>query len=225
MNEDRARVFIDGGRAEAFACLVDEARACRACPRMEGRTRLLSPANGSLHPRVCFVAEAPGRLGGDRTAVPLCGDQSGRNFERLLAESGLDRSSVFVTNAVLCNPRDDIGRNAPPTTAEIRNCAGFLTATLDLLQPPYVVTLGAVALRALSLIEPHGVTLSANVGDVIPWHGRWLIPLYHPGPRAQLHRDFAEQAEDFKRLGERLRQRPDARQRSPSPFAKGEGLG
>jgi uracil-DNA glycosylase family 4 len=178
---------------------------------MEGRVRLLGPANGSLHPRVCFVAEAPGRLGGDRTAIPLCGDQSGRNFERLLAEAGLDRSSVFVTNAVLCNPRDAADRNAPPTIAEIRNCSCFLAATLDLLQPPYVVALGAVALRALALIEPHGVTLATDVGTVIPWHGRWLIPLYHPGPRAQLHRPFAQQAEDFKQLGMFVRQRPDAR--------------
>ena len=69
-----------------------------------------------------------------------------------------------------------------------------------------MVTLGAVALRALSLIEPHAATLAANVGDVIPWRGRWLVPLYHPGPRAQLHRPFARQVEDFRRLGALLRQ-------------------
>jgi uracil-DNA glycosylase family 4 len=186
---------------------------------MEGRVRLLSPANGSLHPRVCFVAEAPGRLGGDRTAIPLCGDQSGRNFERLLAAARLDRASVFVTNAVLCNPRDDAGRNAPPTAAEIHHCSGFLAATLELLRPPYVVALGAVALRALALIEPHGATLAANAGDVLPWRGRWLIPLYHPGPRAQLHRPFAQQAEDFRRLGLLLHPRDDA------PPARGRDIG
>src|SRR3954447_6489609 len=92
-------------RDEEFARLVEEARACQVCPRMTGRTRLLGPANGLLTARVYFVAEAPGRLGGDRTAIPLCGDQSGRNFERLLVEAGLERSEIFVTNAVLCNPR------------------------------------------------------------------------------------------------------------------------
>jgi uracil-DNA glycosylase family 4 len=210
-NDDlAAHEMIGEPQIEAFARLVDEARACRACPRMEGRVRLLGPANGALHPRVCFVAEAPGRRGGDRTAIPLCGDQSGRNFERLLTAAGLDRDAVFITNAVLCNPRDAAGRNAPPSTAEIRNCSGFLAATLDLLQPSYVVALGAVALRALALIEPHGATLAGNVGDLIPWHGRWLIPLYHPGPRAQLHRPFARQAEDFRRLGALLRRRDGA---------------
>src|SRR3954454_7888034 len=47
-------------RGAAFARLVEEAQACQVCPRMVGRTRLLSSANGSLEARVCFMAEAPG---------------------------------------------------------------------------------------------------------------------------------------------------------------------
>ncbi len=203
-----ARIPYESTRDEAFARLVAEAQGCRVCPRMEGRRRLLSTANGTLHPRVLFIAEAPGRLGGDRTAVPLSGDQSGRNFDRLLAEAGLDRAEIFITNAVLCNPRDAAGRNAPPSTSEIRACSGFLAATLSLLQPPCVVTLGAVALRALSLIAPHDATLAGNVGQVITWNGRQLVPLYHPGPRAQLHRSFHQQAEDFRRLGVLIPQSP-----------------
>ena len=81
---------------EAFACLVAAAQSCRACPRMEGRRRLLSAANGALRPRVLFVAEAPGRLGGERTAIPLAGDQSGRNFDRLLAAAGRERWRVVA---------------------------------------------------------------------------------------------------------------------------------
>ena len=67
-------------RAVSFAALVDEAATCRACPRMDGRRRLLSTANGPFDVRVLFVAEAPGRLGGERTGVPLQSDQTGRNF-------------------------------------------------------------------------------------------------------------------------------------------------
>ena len=188
-------------RADAFARLVEAAQGCRACARMEGRRRLLSSANGTISPRVCFIAEAPGRLGGDRTAVPLSGDQSGRNFELLLGAAELERSAVFITNAVLCNPRDHAGRNAPPSPLEIGNCAAFLEETLRILQPPIVVTLGLVALRALARIEPHAATLAGNVADVIPWNGRWLVPLYHPGPRARIHRSFHQQAGDFQRLG------------------------
>jgi uracil-DNA glycosylase family 4 len=172
---------------------------------MEGRTRVLSAANGPIGARVCFVAEAPGRLGGERTKVPLFADQSGRNFGCLLDEAELDRASVFITNAVLCNPQDQRGRNAPPSIREVRTCSPFLVSTLDLVQPAVVVTLGAVALRSLALIEPHALTLTKDCGRVVPWYGRWLVPLYHPSPRAQLSRSFEQQASDFRRLGAVLR--------------------
>lgn len=169
---------------------------------MEGRRRVLGPANGPLEARALFVAEAPGRLGGDRTGVPLSADQTGRNFARLLAEAGLRRDEVFVTNAVLCNPRCGRGLNRPPSRAELLNCGGHLAATLRLVGAPLVVSLGAVALAALAAIEPHGLSLRADVGRPTAWRGRTLVPLYHPGPRAQLHRPFAEQAADFRRLAD-----------------------
>jgi uracil-DNA glycosylase family 4 len=167
---------------------------------MAGRRRLLSLANGALRPRVLFVAEAPGRLGGDRTAVPLAGDQSGRNFDRLLAAADLHRDDIFITNAVLCNPRDAAGRNAPPSKTELENCSRHLAATLHVLQPSVVVTLGAVALRALHRLRPHELVLAHDVGRAVRWDERWLLPLYHPGPRAQLHRSFARQEDDFRQL-------------------------
>ena len=54
------------GQQAAFDALW-LAQACRVCPRMEGRRRVLGAGNGPLDARVLFVAEAPGRLGDDRT--------------------------------------------------------------------------------------------------------------------------------------------------------------
>lgn len=193
------------GRDEVFADLVADVQACRACARMEGRTRVLSAANGSTDARICFVAEAPGRFGGERTGIPLSADQSGKNFSRLLDAAGLDRASVFITNAVLCNPQDARGRNAPPTKTEIRTCSGFLASTLRVLQPRFIVTLGGVALAALALIEPHNLKLATDCGQPVRWSGRWLIPMYHPSPRAQLSRSFPDQSADFRQLGAFIR--------------------
>jgi len=191
----------DPERRERFRQLVQRAQDCRRCLRMEGRVRVLSPANGSIHASVLFIAEAPGRLGADRFAIPLYGDQTGRNFEVFLSAAGLRRDAIFVTNAVLCNPRDDQGRNAAPAQREIANCAGHLGATIALIDPRYVVTLGAVALRALQHIAPHDLRLRRDVGRVVPWHGRRLVPLYHPGPRALIHRPLSVQLQDYQRLG------------------------
>ena len=68
------------------------------------------------------------------------------------------------------------------------------------MQPPVIVTLGAVALRALQRLHPHDLLLARDVGRAVRWDERWLLPLYHPGPRAQLHRDFARQVDDFRQL-------------------------
>ncbi|HZU06038.1 MAG TPA: uracil-DNA glycosylase [Chloroflexota bacterium] len=194
---DRA---LDPARQQAFAALVARVQACQRCPRMAGRRRVLGLGNGSLAARVLFVAEAPGRFGGDRTAIPLHGDRSGATFARLLQAAGLPRDAVFVTNAVLCNPRDAQGRNARPSPAELRNCAAHLRAQIDLLDPPWVVALGHTALRALALVERHAVRLPADLLRPVAWYGRRLVALYHPGPRALLRRPLAAQLEDYRRL-------------------------
>ncbi|MEO8289161.1 MAG: uracil-DNA glycosylase [Chloroflexota bacterium] len=188
--------------AGSFINLVERVQSCRLCPRMEGRTRVLSHANGNLQARILFVAEAPGRLGADRSGVPLSGDQSGRNFAALLAAAGIERSSIFATNAVLCNPRDERGNNAPPNTRELRNCSAHLAATIDIVQPGYVVALGVAALKSLALVCPHEAILARDVGRAIEWNGRVLVPLYHPGPRALIHRPMSVQMADYVKLGQ-----------------------
>jgi uracil-DNA glycosylase family 4 len=192
-------------QANSFLELVAAVQACRRCPTMEGRRRVLSVANGCPGVPVMFVAEAPGRLGGEVTGVPLSRDQSGRRFTRLLALAGLSRDEVFITNAVLCNPRTPDGRNRPPSRAEQANCADWLPAQIAVVDPRVVVSLGAVALAALGRIEVHGLTLRADVGRPVAWCGRLLVPLYHPSPRAGLSRGYDQQDEDFARLGALVR--------------------
>src|ERR1700722_9261259 len=91
-----------------FDALVSEVNACRACPRMSGSQRVLSRAAGQLDARVMFIGEAPGRLGADGSGIPFHGDKAGNNFEELLERVGLTRYAIFVTNAALCNPKDEL---------------------------------------------------------------------------------------------------------------------
>lgn len=193
---------MERSKQSQFADLVSRVQHCELCPRMQDRRKVLSSANGHLDSPVVFIAEAPGRLGADKYGIPLYGDQTGRNFEQLLASAGLQRESLFITNAVLCNPRSSNGNNDSPTTAEIRRCSSFLEETLEVIKPQYVVPLGAAALTALNLIEPHGIKLSAGVGEVFKWHGYHLYPLYHPGPRAFIWRTRIQQTKDYQFLAQ-----------------------
>ncbi|MEW6049155.1 MAG: uracil-DNA glycosylase family protein [Bacillota bacterium] len=194
-------------RAQLFDDLCQAAVACNLCERLWQRTKVLSKNNGNLWSKVLFVAEAPGRLGADRTGVPLYGDQAGRNFEMLLGNIGWDRSDVFITNALLCNPRDDAGRNDTPTLAELKNCSYFLAMTIELVAPEVVVPMGTTALRAIALIKPHPYRLPDHVAQPLPWAGRILVPMYHPGPRALVHRSLVKQRSDFMALAKTVHPR------------------
>lgn len=192
--------FSSFTKENRFADLIGAVQHCTLCPRLCDRTKVLSHKNGNLDTALLFIAEAPGRLGADRTGVPLCGDQSGDNFERLLGSVGWTRQSVFVTNAVLCNPRKDSGNNGTPTLEEIANCCFYLEMTINVVDPAVIVTLGTTALKALERICSHRITLKNAVAEPTRWAGRTLVPLYHPGPRALVHRGFAKQTSDFLRL-------------------------
>ncbi len=187
-----------------FDLLVESANQCNLCTRMLGRKRVLSEKNGNIDSRVLFVGEAPGRMGADRTGVPFHGDIAGKNFERLLRIADLTRQEVFVTNAVLCNPRNEKGNNSSPTRKEVRDCSIYLSILLDIIKPDIIVTLGQFALIALDAIEPHKIELRRDVRKPIKWNEYTVLPMYHPGSRAAVHRSPVDQTKDFLFLRELL---------------------
>ena len=185
---------------KAFKRLERQASSCRLCPALADQPAILSLANGNLNAKIVFVAEAPGRFGAGRTGIPFHGDKSGNNFETLLAHIGLIRADVFITNAVLCNPLAN-GNNRRPKTSEIKNCSPFLKATLDLIRPKVVVTLGAVGLQAVNLLLGTRYQLKDKVAQRLSTPNFILFPLYHPSPRVtNWLRPLAQQKKDFKKI-------------------------
>jgi len=192
---------------DTFAQLVAAAQACRDCPTMEGRRRVLSDLNGPARARVMVLAEAPGRLGGERTGRPLVDDASGRHFSLLLAAARIGRQEIFITNTVLCNPQDSSGRNRRPSRAELAACRPWLLRQIEEIGAPVIVTLGATALDALAAISSHEYRLATHARRAMPWMNRTLIPLYHPSPLTRASRSDAEHLADFRWLGSYLRDR------------------
>jgi DNA polymerase len=183
----------------SLVTLASEVQACEACAQVR-YSHVLGPANGPTTARVMFVGEAPGRLGAGRSGVPFQGDESGRRFMSLLEVASLRREDVFVTNALLCNPIDGAGRNRRPRLSEVDRCRPFLAAQISSVNPGIVVALGEVALVALRRIESHEARLRTHAGLAVEWAGRLLVPLYHPGRRALVHRPEQQQHDDWLRL-------------------------
>jgi uracil-DNA glycosylase family 4 len=164
---------------------------------MCGRTKVLSEKNGNIDSKVMFIAEAPGRLGAERTGIPLHGDKTGDNFEDLLKSIGWERKNVFITNAILCNPQNDEGNNATPEPEELSKCGNYLKRTIELVNPDVIVTLGGTALKTLT---SQSLTLSEYAAQELSWNDRVLFPLYHPSNRAKRFRKKEKQMADFAAL-------------------------
>jgi hypothetical protein len=65
--------------------------------------------------------------------------------------------------------------------------------------------LGATALKACGQIEAHTLDLKTSVRTSNVWLNRILIPAYHPGQRAMIHRSFPNQLSDYQFIAEKIR--------------------
>lgn len=193
-------------KLEKFNQLVNDAQGCQKCENLRERTAVLSDLNGNINSKVLFIAEAPGRTGGDRTRIPMSGDLSGANFDKFIESINLRREDIFITNSVLCNPRKESGANRKPTRTESTNCADFLRRQIETLDAPIIATLGAVALEALKAIAYHQFSLKTDAGKIVTWNEKILVPLYHPSPQViASSRRANQQIEDYKAIAEALK--------------------
>lgn len=133
---------LDGLRAAAAHCT--------GCPLYRGTTGTVF-GDGEPTSRLVLVGEQPGDQE-DRRGSPFVGPAGGV-LDRALAESGIDRSTCYVTNAVkhFKHTPGSGGRriHTTPDASEVAACRPWLTAELAIIDPEVLVCLGATAGRAL----------------------------------------------------------------------------
>ena len=125
------------------------ARDCRACPLWKDATQTVF-GEGSSRARIMLVGEQPGDAE-DREGHPFVGP-AGRVLDEALREAGLDRKSLYVTNAVKhfkWEPRGKRRLHKTPAQREIDACHQWLERELATVKPVLVVALGATAAKAL----------------------------------------------------------------------------
>ena len=163
----------------------------------ESATHLV-PGEGSETADVMIVGEAPGKSE-DEQGRPFVG-RSGKFLDELLAEAGLDRGSVYITNVVKARPPD----NRDPTKAEVEHWMPVLEEQLALVAPRLVVPLGR---HALAHFAPDA-KISQVHGTLMIERDRALYPMYHPAAalRGRALRQTA--IEDARGLPEALKSLP-----------------
>jgi len=152
--------------------------ACRRCELWQHATQAV-PGAGPTGARLMLVGEQPGDQE-DLAGQPFVGP-AGQLLDRALAEAGVARSAVYVTNAVKhfkWEPRGKRRMHKTPAQREVEACSYWLESELAQVDPRVVVALGSTALKAVTG-NPHAA-LKDVLGGQIAQGGRTIVAIYHP---------------------------------------------
>jgi len=129
--------------------LAEAARGCKACDLWKRGTQTVF-GEGNSKARVMFIGEQPGDKE-DLLGRPFVGP-AGKLMDKCLEAAGIDRSEVYVTNAVKhfkWEPRGKRRIHKKPNAIEIAACHPWLEAEIAVVRPQVIVCLGATAAQAL----------------------------------------------------------------------------
>ena len=185
----------DGGLKKLTAALPE----CRGCDLYEAAERVV-PGEGPARARMMLIGEQPGDVE-DKEGHVFVGP-AGRLLDKALVEAGIDRSDVFLTNAVKHFRFERQGKrriHKTPAAGHIGACHPWLERELEIVKPALVVVLGAVAARAVfgtgfKVTEQRG--LAQELSD-----GRTAIATVHPSAvvrSREYRRDFGLLVDDLR---------------------------
>ncbi len=144
---------------------------CTSCI-LGGMRKNPVPGEGSPHPKLVVVGEAPGG-NEDATGRPFVG-AAGQYLDKWLKAIGLSRDeNVFIGNIIKCRPPN----NRDPHEEEIQSCFHFLDEQLTLLKPEAILCVGRFAGRKLSGRE---TSMNQMRGEVYSYNGIPVVVTYHP---------------------------------------------
>jgi uracil-DNA glycosylase family protein len=192
-----------------ISSLRETARRCQACDLWKMGTQTVF-GEGPSKARIVFVGEQPGDRE-DRTGHPFVGP-AGLLLDKALVQAGIDRSEVYVTNAVKhfkWEPRGKRRIHKKPRASEIEACKPWLEAELEVLKPELVVCLGATAAQALlgrkfSVMKHRGELLSSPLAPKV-------MATVHPSSLLRAttdedrHRETERFIDDLKKAARALR--------------------
>jgi uracil-DNA glycosylase family protein len=135
--------------AARLIAVAKEAASCTRCDLYARATQTVF-GEGPVHAELFFIGEQPGDQE-DVQGAPFVGP-AGRVLDEALEEAGIDRSTVYVTNAVKhfkWTPRGKRRIHEKPNRTEMVACHHWLEQELELVDPLVIVALGATAGQAL----------------------------------------------------------------------------
>ncbi|KQZ82334.1 uracil-DNA glycosylase [Microbacterium sp. Root166] len=186
--------------------LRDAVDGCRGCELWERATQAVF-GEGDARARLMLVGEQPGDRE-DLAGEPFVGP-AGRVLDDALRAAGIDRTEVYVTNAVKHFRFEERGKrriHKTPEAGHVRACRPWLEAEMTAIDPDVVVCLGTTAARAV-LDRP--VKIGEERGVVLEHGDLRVVVTVHPSAVVRL-RDSAERQAGMDGLVHDLRVAKDA---------------
>ena len=192
-----------------MAQLRESSAACTGCDLYKHATQTVF-GEGSVHASLLFVGEQPGDQE-DLAGKPFVGP-AGRMLDKALAESGIARRDVYVTNAVKhfkWEPQGKRRKHKKPSATEIAACRPWLEAETQLVKPRIVVCLGVTAAQSVfgktvRLNELRGRAWSTPLAATVFVTVHPSALLRHPDP-AEREREYRSFVEDLQSIRKHLR--------------------
>jgi len=151
---------------------------CRRCDLWRNATQAVGGV-GPARARIMLIGEQPGDQE-DLAGTPFVGP-AGQVLDRAMAQAGMPRSAVYLTNAVKhfkWEPRGKRRLHKTPAQREVEACHYWLEEELVRVQPTVLVALGGTALKSITG-DPH-INLTKSLGPPFRHEGRWVVAIYHP---------------------------------------------
>ncbi len=128
--------------------IANEIKSCKLCDLYLNRKNAV-PGEGKSDASLVIVGEAPGR-NEDLYGRPFVG-MAGKFLDKYLKSAGIERNSIFITNAVKCRPPN----NRKPSSEELITCRFYLIRQLNSIHPKIVLALGVSAAYSLNIEFKH----------------------------------------------------------------------
>src|SRR5512140_648981 len=180
---------------QTLAQIAKEVARCEKCALYHSRKKAV-PGEGPAQCEIMLIGEGPGFYENEQ-GRPFVG-AAGKFLDELLAQAGLKRPEVWITNIVKCRPPG----NRDPLPEEVGACNEYLERQIQAIDPSIIITLGRFSMGKFM----PGAKISGVHGQMRRVGDRYVIAMFHPA--AALHQAALKPAilADFATLPELLKQ-------------------
>ncbi len=164
--------------SESLHRIKEEIINCNKCSLSETRKNAL-PGEGNTKARIMLVAQAPGETEDEKGKMFV--GPTGKVFDELLIEFGIERNNLYLTNLVKCM----LPNYRKPRQEEINACSEYLEKEIAFIEPEIISPLGFYATR--HILDKYDYSIPEKKEDLENLYGKLLLtqkkkifPLAHP---------------------------------------------